>query len=1364
MICNLIQTASNDYFTRKTIKGLKHKSIKNRRHKVPKRTTPEWLKWKHSCQDYLRDHGVVRYCRRSRQLALKVVRKWAVSSIRLIVEWGDKAHASLSSKRAKHQRVYSRRDHMGSRGTRKTTRNKAWIQEYLKAQENIALVSSLANPLPVPMFDSDSYPVLIDNCCTACITNCIRDFCEEPRLINSSISGIGGPIGITHQGTIKWSLLDDQGRAHTFRIPNAYYAPKAPHRLLSPQHWSQTAFSDKTLTGWATTYHDRVVLHWNKDKCRKTIPLDVRTNVAKLYTSPGTTHFRVYAALMETQIADSIPLCFNVNVVSADDNHLSQDDPKLQTSENQEHQNDITITEGQEDTEQNITPAALMLKMHYKLGHLSFSKIQDLAKNGYLDSCMVNCRHPVCAACSYGKATKTPWRTRSSTQQAGPRLVVAPGLCVSVDQMESPIPGLMAHMKGTPTKRRYSAATIFVDHYSRLGYVHLQETLTAQDTLQAKESFERYCESFGVKVKQYHADNGRFAENAFINDARRQGQTITYCGVNAHFQNGIAEKRIRDLQDSARTMMLHATARWPKVMSPHLWPYALRMANDVQNAVPTRKDGKSAIQVFSCTDVKARLRHFRPLGCPVYVLQNDLQAGQQISKWHKRARVGLYLGHSPTHARSVALVLNINTGLVSPQFHVKFDEFFETVNKHSDDYPNRWKTLTHFEKETQSTVISDTAAENISKDLTSEYINMNIPEGTDTTKDTSDFTDQNSTNEPTEDAHVPTNYNHKQPVQWSQRHAPSQRLKESIEQGLLGFQATFNDYEGHEEYLIQRELSQPIAFAASKSDSDTMYMHQAMNQPDKRQFQRAMQEEINAHTENKHWEIISRNTVPEGVKVLPSVWAMKRKRRIATGEIYKWKARLNLHGGKQEHGVNYWETYAATLAWPTIRFLLTQSIIMGWKTRQIDFTLAYPQAEAECQLYMEIPKGFKVAGGNESHCLKILKNIYGQRQAGRVWSLHLKQGLQKCGFSQSNVNDCVFYNQTVIFMVYVDDAILLSPYSSEINKSLQQLRQHFKLTEEGEIADYLGLKVQKLPNGNISLSQPHLIASILKDINFSANTKMKSTPAVSTQLLQRDLDGDPFNEHWDYQSVIGKLNFLEKSSRPDIAFAVHQCARFTNNPKKTHAEAVKHIARYLIGTRDKGLILQPNIKQSFLVWADADFVGNWSQDTAMSDVATARSRSGYLITYSGCPISWASKMQTEIALSTTESEYISLSTALRETIPMMRLIEEVKLRFDCRNIRSIPTIHCTLFEDNLGALELANTPKMRPRTRHINVKYHHFREHVRKKLIGIQSVRTTEQLADIFTKPLPRDLFIKFRDRILLWEYKTIPNKLKEGV
>ena len=162
-----------------------------------------------------------------------------------------------------------------------------------------------------------------------------------------------------------------------------------------------------------------------------------------------------------------------------------------------------------------------------------------------------------------------------------------PGQCISVDQLESPSPGLIAQLKGIPTMQRYNAATIFVDHYSRYTYVHLQQTLSSEDTVRAKRAYERHCDLQNVKVMHYHADNGRFADNLFLKDIAEQKQRVTYCGVNAHFQNGVAKKKIRDLQDATRTLLLHATARWPAVITTALWPCALRAANDLNNVAPS---------------------------------------------------------------------------------------------------------------------------------------------------------------------------------------------------------------------------------------------------------------------------------------------------------------------------------------------------------------------------------------------------------------------------------------------------------------------------------------------------------------------------------------------------------------------------------------------------------------------------------------------------------------------------------------------------------------------------------------------------------------------------------------------------------
>jgi hypothetical protein len=255
-------------------------------------------------------------------------------------------------------------------------------------------------------------------------------------------------------------------------------------------------------------------------------------------------------------------------------------------------------------------------------------------------------------------------------------------------------------MKGWLTKKRYRVATVFVDHFSGLSYIHLQKSTNAEETLEAKVAFERFASKVNVKVKSYQADNGRFAENKFMEAIKESGQTITFCGVNAHFQNAVAERRIRTLQDQARTMLIHAQHRWPKAVDAHLWPYALRIANEVHNSTPTvgREDLKSPFELFARSEVTPNLNHFQPFGCPVFVLDNKMQSGKKLPKWEIRSRMGIYLGMSMQHARSVALVLNLKTGHVSPQFHVTFDPKFETVRQSLGNMspPSEWQKMCGF--------------------------------------------------------------------------------------------------------------------------------------------------------------------------------------------------------------------------------------------------------------------------------------------------------------------------------------------------------------------------------------------------------------------------------------------------------------------------------------------------------------------------------------------------------------------------------------------------------------------------------------------------------------------------------------------
>ena len=418
---------------------------------------------------------------------------------------------------------------------------------------------------------------------------------------------------------------------------------------------------------------------------------------------------------------------------------------------------------------------------------------------------------------------------------------MAPGQCVSVDQLQSPSPGLIAQLKGVPTLQRYTAATIFVDHFSRLSFVYLQQAMTSAETVEAKIAFEKFSESHGVAVRHYHADNGRFADNMFLEDIKEKRQSITYCGVNAHFQNGIAEKRIRDLQDLTRTALLHASARWPEAVNHHLWPYALRTVNDALGCTPRRVDGKSALNVFASANVFPTLGSFHPFGCPVYALHNALQAGQKIPKWDSRARVGMYLGQSPAHSRSVALVLNLVTGLVSPQYHVVYDDMFETVDTMCESGMIRWQEATHFregkksqprrnpmleeEKEQNSTTTLGESKGGMEKSQLG--YEMNPSPGADSREDVREVQqEQGPTNGIVMENDSQQVSESREPqadvVRWSTRHKPSRRLQESVQQGFLGRKAVLTCDDYGDDWATQHSMSDPIAFAAHALDPDTL--------------------------------------------------------------------------------------------------------------------------------------------------------------------------------------------------------------------------------------------------------------------------------------------------------------------------------------------------------------------------------------------------------------------------------------------------------------------------------------------------------------------------------------------------------------
>jgi hypothetical protein len=552
--------------------------------------------------------------------------------------------------------------------------------------------------------------------------------------------------------------------------------------------------------------------------------------------------------------------------------------------------------------------------------------------------------------------------------------------------------------------------------------------------------------------------------------------------------------------------------------------------------------------------------------------------------------------------------------------------------------------------------------------------------------------------------------------------------------------------------------------------------------------------------------------VPLETKVIQAIWSFKRK-RFPDGTLNKYKARLCAHGGMQEWGVNYWETYAPVVNWISVRFLLILGEIAGLESRAIDFVLAFPQADLDVPVYMALPLGMEVPNSDgKHHLLRLRKSLYGLKQASANWHEMLKNGLQLRGFKESVADPCVFIkgaaeastsastsiagaeaisnssnsniaagpsassisndavsghsagspnNATTTFrnscsnvmvLVYVDDCIILARDKLSIDRfiaSLDQGPEDFVFTDEGTIDQYLGVNIERLPDGTgFHLSQPHLIERILDAAHIDTRlTNARPTPVVGP-LLTRDEDGPDRKHEWKYRTLTGMLEYLQLTSRPEISMATHQCARFNTNPKLCHERAIKQICRYLLGTMDKGIIYRPDPTRGLECHVDADFAGGWTTGET-SNPAACLSRTGYVISYAGCPIYWRSKLQTEIALSTTEAEYIALSMAMREVLPFINLMKEVQEFLPVN--KSEPKFFCQVWEDNASCIKVAESPKYTPRTKHIALKYHHFRQFVANGTIRIHSIGTLEQTADIFTKPLDAVKFVYLRKKLCGW-------------
>jgi hypothetical protein len=594
-------------------------------------------------------------------------------------------------------------------------------------------------------FDTHSYPIRLDTHSSYSSTPFKSDFVGEMVPIKAHVTGAGNHrTEVQYSGTVQWFWDDDDGHRTVHVIPDTLYMPSNTERILAIHHWSQARKKETKDAAYAKAGADSTVIFWNHDASRRTVPVHPISNVSILQSSPMFSQdFAQYnqVAASEPEVEDwRLPPLFQRNVVS-DDDDSDEEDGVTTASEGGPlplgprpvafGTGGVPATDVPQDTtdiEDELSPRQLYLHWHHRLGHIGPRRLLNMVRRRLLPAKIAQARPPKCAACMIGKATRRPWRTKATPNKMSIPVVNHPGDCVSVDQLQSTTPGLLGQMRGFLTKRRLHFATIFVDHKTSLSFVHLSESCNAEDTIEAKDAFESYARSRGVIVKHYHCDNGRFAEKAWTDHCKSSGQTVSFCGVNAHHANGVAEKRIRDLQEATRAVLIHAKRRWPAAIDTHLWPYALRAVNHSHNCVLSAKTDKVPLLDFSQVgEPVINYNHLHTFGCPAYALDDELAQGKRRSRhvWSDRARMAIYIGPSPQHGSSIGLLLNLTTGHVSPSFHAEYDDHFDTTRPESEvklPLP-LWQTKTYFTETSEETAAHTNRSESRRASTTADTLN-----------------------------------------------------------------------------------------------------------------------------------------------------------------------------------------------------------------------------------------------------------------------------------------------------------------------------------------------------------------------------------------------------------------------------------------------------------------------------------------------------------------------------------------------------------------------------------------------------------------------------------------------------------------
>ncbi|KAJ4753743.1 hypothetical protein LUZ62_088148 [Rhynchospora pubera] len=863
---------------------------------------------------------------------------------------------------------------------------------------------------------------------------------------------------------------------------------------------------------------------------------------------------------------------------------------------------------------------------------------------------------------------------------------------------------------------------IFIDDFSRFTWIYFLKCKS--DVLHVFTRFKAQVENlFETSIKTLRTDGG--TEYKPITNAFPQLVHQTSCPYTPQ-QNGVSERKHRHIIELALSIMSNAnipTTQWDEIFSSIVY---------IINCLPSHN---SAIPYITLFNKQPNYSLLRILGCACFPYTRPYNA----NKLDLRALTCVFIGYSTT--QKGYRCLHIPTNKIYVSRHVQFDELsfpFKTSSssiasvEQSSSPQNQSIPLSIFRSllvQECSDAVQHFHSSHYDGPVTVPEVQPNItqahsPVSVPITSHQASAQPSSSSDSARNELHEPTRSIP------SDRNSPESSPIAAHSESLVSSPDSTNipSPTAPQPLISQQSASQHPMITRTRDNTrkprhfSDFVAHLTTIDHEPRTFTQAnahiewrlaMSTEIDALAANNTWILVP---PPSNQTIIGCKWVYRIKRR-SDGSIDRYKARLVAKGYNQQEGIDYFDTFSPVVRPTTIRVVLSIAVSHKWLIRQLDVNNAFLHGDLTERVYMSQPPGF-LDSTRPNHVCLLSKSLYGLKQSPRAWFHKLSSTLISLGFFESQYDPSLFishaHNHITMVLVYVDDIIITGSNPLLVSSHIAHLHTSFSLKDLGDLNFFLGIQITRTPT-SIHLSQSKYIHDILVKANM-VHAKHSPSP-MSTSISLSNEDSAPFDNPQLFRSIIGALQYATLT-RPDITFAVNKVSQFMQHPIENHWTAVKRILRFLCGTIKHGLHVQAASNLDINAYCDADWAGC---------PVDRRSTTGFCIYLGKNLISWSAKKQPTISRSSTEAEYRALAVTCAELLWARYLLQE---------LRVIPSKPPTIWCDNIGATFLASNPMFHARTKHIEIDYHFCRERIINKEIQVRFISSSDQIADVLTKPL----------------------------